>query len=248
MNNLLIFPCLASTNTHTRELLQNASLEEGTIVWAREQTAGRGFGSNKWESEAGKNITLSVLLKPHFLAPHDQFWLTKVLSLALRDLVKDLIGTAGATTIKWPNDIYVDHRKIAGILVENSIMGDQIRESICGIGFNVNQEIFCSDAPNPVSLAMITQKQYDLNEIVMLISKNLNHWYRRLQESSWELINLAYHNSLYRINTPAGFVHDNQPFTGTIRGTDSFGHLQIELTDGQIRNFDFKEVSFEIQH
>jgi BirA family transcriptional regulator, biotin operon repressor / biotin---[acetyl-CoA-carboxylase] ligase len=245
-NKILEYTRLSSTNKKVRDLNQQQVLEEGTIVAAFEQYAGKGYGSNSWESAAGENLTVSYLLRPGFLPPHQQFWLTRIVSLALRDTVSNYVLPHHKVSIKWPNDIYVDDKKIAGILIENNILGETIRESICGIGLNINQRLFESDAPNPVSLHQLTGEHYNIYEILSDLSRNINHWYEQLFFGKFAHIEDQYRMSLYRLDTESAFQHENTKFTGFLKGTDQYGRLLIETREGTINAFDFKEISFII--
>lgn len=241
---VLEFEQLASTNDKAKELLKEQEVSEGTIIKAIHQFAGRGYASNTWESAPGKNVTASWILKPDFMAPHHQFRLTQMLSLALKNTVDHWLGSGFVTTIKWPNDIYLDNRKIAGILVENSIMTDKIKHAVCGIGLNVNQEIFVSDAPNPVSMHQATGKEFPVDEIISTLSEKISYWYNCLRTEKNTFVLDAYHNALFRRNTKAKFFAGEDRFEGIITGTDSWGRLIIETARGETRLFDFKEVGF----
>lgn len=241
---ILSFERLDSTNSKARELIREQYLPEGTIIKAHAQEAGRGYSSNSWESAPGKNITASWILRPEFLEPQLQFRLTQILSLALKETVAGLLPPNHSITIKWPNDIYVGNQKIAGILVENTIMGAKIKEAICGIGLNVNQVQFLSDAPNPVSLKILTHKDYDINELIVVVSEKINYWYSCLQTQQFKKIDTAYHASLFRLKQICAFESEGKFFKGTIAGTDPYGRLQIKTSDGKTEIFDFKEVKF----
>lgn len=145
-----------STNTLMSQQL--GSLAGGTVILARSQSAGRGQRGNTWEAEPGKNVTMSLLLRQLPVGPRRQFAVSEAVALAVADTVEDLLGGAGGAgvAVKWPNDIYVGDLKIAGILIECGIMGDTMTHAIAGIGLNVNQTVFRSDAPNPVSVAQLT--------------------------------------------------------------------------------------------
>jgi len=145
--NIITVESVASTNSYLKELAHSRTLDEGTVIVTRNQTAGKGQQGNAWESEAGKNITCSILLYPSFLPVQHFFLLSEVISLGVKET---LDAYTDGITIKWPNDIYYCERKIAGILIENEITGSNISMSVAGIGVNVNQEQFLSDAPNPV--------------------------------------------------------------------------------------------------
>ncbi|WP_301748249.1 biotin--[acetyl-CoA-carboxylase] ligase [uncultured Duncaniella sp.] len=144
-----------STSSHLAGIAEGCA--HGTAVMARVQTAGRGQRGNSWEAEPGMNITLSLLLRPEGLEPARQFIISQAVSLAIVEMLDNFIG-ADAVSIKWPNDIYVNDSKIAGILIENVISGSAISRSIVGVGLNVNQTEFLSDAPNPVSLKQLLPK------------------------------------------------------------------------------------------
>lgn len=241
---VLEYHSIDSTNTKAKELLRKGEISEGTAIMAFHQYAGKGYAQNSWESNPGENLTVSFVLQPTFIAPQYQFWLTRILSLALRDTVNFYLKAQQPVTIKWPNDIYVADKKIAGILVENSIMGDIFKDSICGIGLNVNQTVFLSGAPNPVSLKQISGINYDTKEILDRIAGSISHWYTLLREEQWSTIDKEYLQSLYRLNALATFRAGDKQFQGTIQGTDQYGRLQIKTTEGSLELFDFKEISF----
>lgn len=238
------FERVDSTNKKTKELLQNNNLMEGTFVLAYDQYAGKGYAKNTWESEPGKNITGSLILKPCFLEPSKQFLLTKILSLGIKDSISNIIDHKEKVYIKWPNDIYINDNKVAGILVENTILGNTIQNSICGLGININQIVFKSDAPNPVSLKMITKTDIRIADVVGSISQTLQHWYDLLKAGKTDSIDHAYHHSLYQLNVSARYKTPTFSFTGSIKGTDDYGRLLIENEEGIMQVFDFKEVSF----
>ncbi len=242
-SQIIEYHSINSTNTKARELLRKGEIFEGAIVVAYEQYAGKGYAQNLWESSPGKNLTVSFVLQPAFLSPQYQFWLTRVLSLALRDTINFYLNPLPPVTIKWPNDIYVANKKIAGILVENSILGDKFKDSICGIGLNVNQTVFLSDAPNPVSLKQLSGVEYDTKEILSRMAGFITHWYTLLRNEQWSMIEREYLQSLYLLHTEAAFRTGDKLFKGSIQGTDQYGRLQIR-TAGSLKLFDFKEISF----
>jgi BirA family transcriptional regulator, biotin operon repressor / biotin---[acetyl-CoA-carboxylase] ligase len=239
--DLLIFPSLDSTNDFCRKLLNSQDLQEGTVVWAHHQSKGRGLAGSAWESEEGQNLTFSVILHPFFLKPSDQFYLSMVTSLGITgflDEFKDNIR------IKWPNDIYYDKSKIAGILIENSIMENIITDSIVGIGININQTAFGSHIPNPVSLKLVTGKHHPLKARLESLCEKINHWYFLLKQGKKAEIRNRYTEQLYRLNEKIPFRHNDKVFTGTVRGVDGFGRMALELEDGNTSYFNLKEVEF----
>ncbi len=240
------FEKLDSTNKSLQQILDKEKAIEGFVVCAKEQLAGRGHGKNHWESEAGKNLTFSVLLKPSFISTEKQFLLTQIVSLAIVDLIKEIIPEE-KTTIKWPNDIYIGNRKVAGILIQNFIKGQNIDYSIVGIGLNVNQEHFLSDAPNPVSLIQLTNNALALDD---LLGKLLMH-IKTIYEQSASLIyrdeiNNRYLSHLFRYRKPAVFKEKNLQFQATILGIGEFGQLILQLENGVEKQYAFKEVEFII--
>jgi len=144
------FDALPSTNILANEWLVENKVVEGTVILTHDQYAGKGQATNKWESAPHKNLTFSVILLPKFLLARKQFLLNQVVSLSVFDTLKEYIGEGLA--IKWPNDIYVFNKKITGILIQNNLRGSTLQSSIVGIGLNVNQKQFISDAPNPTSI------------------------------------------------------------------------------------------------
>ena len=150
-----------STNSYLRELIMREKEQpEGTVVITDYQTAGRGQKGNSWESERGKNLTFSILLHPNHIPPGKQFILSQLISIAIVGVLKEYDRHF---TIKWPNDIYWKEKKIAGMLIEVDLTGSSLSNAIIGIGININQRHFKSDAPNPVSLTQITGKEHNLS-------------------------------------------------------------------------------------
>lgn len=230
-----------STNTLAIELLKKQELPEGTIIWADEQTEGRGQRGNSWESEAGKNLTFSVILYPHFLHVEEQFQLSKVTSLAMVDFLSTLVDH---TTIKWPNDIYVDNDKIAGILIENSIIGSDFEYIIIGIGLNINQMKFLSNASNPTSLRVLTGTVFNLEEIFYSLCNSLEKRYNQLIDYETDLLNREYLSHLFRYNKLFPYQHGQEIFSAKITGIDPFGAIILETENEEIRKFGFREVEY----
>ncbi len=238
------YSTLSSSNAKAKELLHEAEIMEGTLIRTDEQVAGRGYASNIWESQAHKNITASYILKPSFLSPDKQFWITKVLSLGVKETVSFFLPLTKKVTIKWPNDIYVGEKKIAGILVENSLLSNTITQSIAGIGLNVNQQQFFTKAPNPTSIKIESNKEADIDYCFQILSFHLEKWYNLLKSESYEIIENEYLDNLFRYKMPASFMVDKKKFEATIVGIDPHGRLKLQLPHGAISYYDFKEVRF----
>ncbi len=238
----ITFKQLDSTNETAMKIVYQDKAVEGDVIVSEFQTAGKGNANNSWESEPGKNLTFSLILKPERIEPSKQFLLTVIVSLALKQLVESILQNR-VVKIKWPNDIYVGNKKIAGILIQNIIFGNSIKYSIIGIGLNVNQKRFVSNAPNPVSLIHFTKKKYDLNILLSNILDKISYFYENISNRDNYFISM-YENTLYKFNEQALYKAGNKIFSGSIVGVSDFGRLQIKTERGNIEEFDFKEVKF----
>ncbi|WP_282015077.1 biotin--[acetyl-CoA-carboxylase] ligase [Marinifilum flexuosum] len=229
-----------STNNFALELIKSANPAAGTVVLTLNQTKGRGQQTNSWESESGKNLTISIILRPEFLPIPDQFHISMVISLGVYDYLKEYLDDV---LIKWPNDIYVGDKKIAGILIEHSIMGSVLSTSVCGIGLNINQRKFVSDAPNPISLSNCTNQEYDLEtELSNLLGKIENRYFQ-LEDGDKKQLEKDYLDTLYWMNETHTYEDKNGVFKGKIVGITEWGQLRI-VVEGEERIYNFKEVSF----
>ena len=230
-----------STNNYAATELLTKSLNEGTVVAAGCQHAGRGQWQAKWESEPGLNLTFSIVLFPVWLDLNRQFSLSQAISLGVADYLSQNIQDV---TVKWPNDIYVNDKKIAGILIETAIMGDKFSHAIAGIGLNVNQEIFVSDAPNPVSMKTLTGECHDLDSTLHNLCQKLDQRYRQLVGGKIETIHSDYQKLLYKRGIWAKYSAQEEEFEGRIASVESDGRVLIETRDGEELGFYFKEVAF----
>ncbi len=232
---------LDSTNSYALQLLKDSNPSGGTVVMALNQTEGRGQQTNAWESESGKNLTISLILRPKFIEAQNQFQVSMLISLGVSDYLK---AYTEEVSIKWPNDIYVGDKKIAGILIEQSIMGAHLSHSVCGIGVNINQGKFISDAPNPVSLHMLTRENYQLEDELEKLLAAFEKRYFQLMNKGGKELESDYLASLYWMNEEHTFLDEDGEFTGKIVGISEFGQLLVEDEDKDIRTFNFKEISF----
>lgn len=239
-----------STNTLLKELI--AKGQEPKYIYAGYQTAGRGQKGNGWESEADKNLLCSILIDiSHLSLAVSPFYLNVAVSVAVHRLLsQQLIAKSQQLAIKWPNDIYWKDKKIAGILIENTIFGSELKYSIAGIGLNVNQTEFKSDAPNPVSLKQITGKEYDLDELMRSLYDEVQ---KTLDENVWE----AYKAHLYRREGTWPFVErevslrpsrmllekPENAFVASIEDITPQGELVLR-TDNGVKKYHFKEIQF----
>lgn len=232
-----------STNNYANRQIRERSVSEGTVFLAYDQTAGRGQQKNSWESAPGENLVFSIVLAPEFLEIRDQFMLSKVVTLGIYSALNKYVVEL---KIKWPNDIYAGNKKLGGILIENSIMNGLLRNSIVGIGINVNQEVFYSNAPNPVSLKMLTKEHFDCDSVLNEILSGVDRYYKLLQNEEFAIVNREFESVLFRINQMHSYRTDNEVFQGEILGVNEIGQLIIRKADGQVLEFHFKEVEFLI--
>lgn len=239
--NIIPVESIDSTNSYLKELVHKQVLEEGTVIVTGNQTKGRGQRGNAWESEAGKNITCSILLYPSFLSIHRYFLLSEAIGLGVKEM---LDAYTGGITLKWPNDVYHGDRKIAGILIENELTGNQFNLSVAGIGVNINQEHFLSNAPNPVSLKQITGRERDTEMLLKELVQHILYRYERLKDGDTETLIRMYHNALYR---KTGFhrYEDNEGiFYACIDRVSDDGFLHLITDKNEERCYAFKNVRF----
>ncbi len=241
--NIIVLNEVGSTNNYANQLIVSKQAEEGTVVLAYHQNSGKGQRGNSWESEAGKNVLMSIVLYPVFLPAEKQFLISKIVSLALAGFLRKELNDV---SIKWPNDLYVGNKKIAGILIENAIKGRNLFSSVVGIGLNINQEKFISDAPNPVSLKQLTGRTFDIEKVANKIAGLVLEGYEKLKNENTDEINSAYLENLFRRNVWSKFRKEETEFEARIAGIGEFGQLQLEDRNGKISEFMFKEVEFVI--
>ena len=237
--NLVFVPECHSTNTLALEISNLPTFIDGTVVITNNQHAGRGQRGNTWLAEPGKNLTLSIILKPVFLMVKDQFFLNIITSLAVRDVLRD--QSAANVQIKWPNDILIGEKKICGILVENQIQGLQVSKTIVGIGLNVNQTQF--ELPAATSLINETGNSSELETLLHGLLNHFEAYYLQLKNGYRQRLKDEYLSSLYRMDAVHDFTTDGQTFKGRITGIDEMGRLQLETERG-VRTYGFKEIAY----
>jgi len=220
----------------TNRWLREQGGEENVVVWADYQTAGRGCGTNHWESERGKNLTFSMLLHPHDVPAQKQFHISMAISLAL---CKALGQHIGDLSIKWPNDIYWRDGKIGGILIEVTLLGNKVKDCIIGIGLNINQRVFRSDAPNPVSMWQICEQETDCEQLLQEILQAFQEYMGKSNKDE-------YQSMLYRRKGFHPYADKDGAFMAEIIDVEDDGHLLLRDDNGQLRRYAFKEVTFVI--
>ncbi|WP_299123869.1 biotin--[acetyl-CoA-carboxylase] ligase [uncultured Tenacibaculum sp.] len=232
-----------STNSFLKEMAENSTVEDFTVVVAKNQTSGRGQMNAKWEVESGKSLTFSVFCRFEDLLIINQKSLSYSVALSVFEVLNRL--KLAKLSVKWPNDIMSGNKKVSGILIENFLKGTRINSSIIGIGINVNQDAFSIDLPNASSLKIILNKEFNLDLLLNEVILSLQQKIEILKRKEYSFLEKEYLKVLYKKNVPSMFRNkQNILFMGKIIGVSSVGKLQIELENETVKEFDLKEVSF----
>ncbi len=250
---LLHLPSVDSTNNYAKDFLAKSSPIDGTVILADEQVAGRGQSGTIWLADANKNLTFSIIYHTSFLRATEQFYLNMAVSLGIWSMVDSqwsaedkfklsTIDYRPSTKIKWPNDIYADDKKIAGILIENTISGMNLKYSVIGIGLNVNQENFPKEI-NATSFKTLLGKDADKNILLDTVLASIEKYFLLLKERKFDRLKKEYIENLFRYNIVSKYKKGEEIFEGSIINIDEIGNLMLETTAG-IQKFGFKEISF----
>ena len=241
--NRLAFPELDSTNQYALELLSKIKPSEGTVISADFQHQGRGQIGSGWHSAPHQNLLFSCILYPHFLPVRHQFQLSQAVALAICETVQYFVQAE--VKIKWPNDIYIQDKKVAGILIQNALHGKQILNSVIGVGLNVLQKTFPEVLPNPTALAHWTDQALDLEAVLSVACSNLEKWYLQLKRHQSAFIQQCYQEQMYHFAVPVLFQREGEEdsFSGKIVGTTEAGKLMVESSAG-LQTFAPKELRF----
>ena len=234
-----------STNAYAKEILKKfPEIDEGTSVVAGFQTSGLGQDFNNWESHKEQNILLSTILHPEFLYPDQLFYLNISIALAIYDFVESY--HIKDVKIKWPNDIYIRDKKVAGILIHNDLEFNHVRNSIIGIGININQDTFNAEIPNPISFKNILKIESDLNLCLEGLLDCIQNRYEILKKKEFENLYSEYHNALFLLGQESVFLDNNkgEEFQGIIDGVRSDGRIRI-ITPQGYRFFEFREIKYK---
>jgi len=244
--NLLFLHEVESTNTYAMNLLRNVNPIEGTVVYTDKQTKGKGQRGAAWASKIGQNITASIILKPQFLGLNKTFYLSKISALAVYDVLTDILPIGQYDIkIKWPNDILVNRKKIAGILIENSFLNNHVQYSVIGVGFNVNQDSFDEFERGAVSLKILIKNESDRSKVLQVLCQKLEKWYLKLKEQKFNQVNEAYKSVLFGFDELFPFEDlTGNSFTAKITGVSEEGKLILETKDSILKEFDIKELKF----
>lgn len=232
-----------STNSYAAGLLRNSKVTEGTVILAVHQTHGKGQGGNRWISEAGANLLFSVILRPDFMLAERQFFLSMCVSNAIHDFIGPLVPAA---KIKWPNDILVNDKKVAGILIENTILDRNLHTSIVGIGLNVNQKKFPPDLQNPTSLRIAAGKEFDLSDSLNALLKSMQTHINRLYRNEFAAVKTSYLNNLWGLNEWIVYKEASGTFEGRIADIAESGELMVRHRTGTLKAYGFKEIIFPL--
>jgi BirA family transcriptional regulator, biotin operon repressor / biotin---[acetyl-CoA-carboxylase] ligase len=245
-----------STNTYASHVVGNTGLEDGAVIWAHEQFAGRGQHDHGWNSEAGKNLTFTVCLKPGFLAPDQQFQLNKAICLGVLDFIRTFPFPVSRIPhpvssipdpfpcIKWPNDIYIGEQKMGGILIENRIMGSSLETSFAGIGLNINQTRFAPDIPNPVSLIHLLRHETMLKDALLTLCGFLDKRYQELKNADMAGLDDEFNQNLLGFGEWRTYLREGDEMEGKIRGVDNTGRLMIEHRNGDTLCLNHGEITY----
>lgn len=240
MKNSFYIKQTSSTNALSWEMNREKSLPEGLVLYTDFQSAGKGQPGNAWESSKGMNLLFSMMLHPVQVPMDELFLISQLVSIAIK---KALDEYSLNIAVKWPNDIYWNDKKLAGILIENSLQGNKIMSVVIGIGLNVNQKLFLSNAPNPVSLIQITGKRQNRKQLLQQICQNIMGLYYEMDK---EKIRKIYTESLYRKSGFYSYEANNETFQAKIKEVQPDGMLELETEKGELKSFYFKEVQFII--
>lgn len=237
---------IGSTNTYLRELNGGDPAYDYEVAVADFQTAGRGQKGNTWESEQGKNLLFSILAHPKGIKVQEQFYISEAIALAVSDAVIAAAGPdyAAGFSVKWSNDIYYKDFKMAGILIENTLQGSSILDTVVGVGLDVNQEVFVSDAPNPISLKNITGRDYDRDALLDDIIARFIGYMELDTPSQRAGVDELYRSRLYRRQGYYKYRDENGVFEACIEGIRPDGCLMLQTRSGEHRTYEFKQVQF----
>lgn len=240
--NRVFLPETNSTNSYAIELLKNVNAIEGTVVYTHNQTQGKGQRGNVWISTPEENATFSLILKPNFLKSNNAFVLSKITALAMYDVLTEILNESQFDIkIKWPNDILVNRKKIAGILIENSL-SDVVQWSVVGIGLNVNQQDF-GDLNHATSVSLLTGKSCKVESVIDKVFIHFEKWYLRLKKGHLPSIDDQYKRHLFGIQELNLYESGGKQFKAKVKGVNENGMLLLETQNEGTRTFDLKDVT-----
>ena len=229
-----------STNAYLKAMASVNLPKDYTVVVANQQTEGRGQMGSKWQTESGKNLTASVFRKLEGFNIGDQFYISMAVSLAIINALR--LFQIPQLHIKWPNDILSANKKLCGILIENVIKNNRFQGSIIGFGLNVNQKQF-DNLPQAASMSLLSGVVYDKDEVLSVILKQMQHYFKHLEDHNYVELKAEYESLLFRKDKPSTFmIADEETFSGIIKGVTENGKLSVWTEDEIIKTFDLKEI------
>jgi len=237
---------LGSTNAYAEKMIASGVAGSPFCVVADRQTSGKGRGNNQWDSEAGENLTFSIVCFPEFLRAEKQFYLNKAVALSVYEFISNL-ATQKDVAIKWPNDIYIGSKKVAGTLFQTAVQGAIMKNVIIGIGININQEKFPENLPNPTSVFIETSTKTELVPALNQYLDIFEKYYGWLEEKRFEDIHNHYIKKLYRFGQRSLFEFDKKPIQATICGVDEYGWLQLLTDEGVVLSGEMDKVKMIIE-
>ena len=244
-NTIVRLPIVASTNEFAAQLLKTSSPLDGTVIIADTQLKGKGQIGNTWISEPFKNLTLSIILFPKNMQAERQFKLTQIVSLAIVDFIEQKLSPENIVSIKWPNDIFVNDKKIAGVLIENSLRGNEISSSVIGIGININQENFGVINERTTSLKKCEHKDFDLQICLDDLCTAIEARYMQFLNKNNSVIESEYLQKLFQLNERKKYEVNEKIVEAKIIGVNKEGKLLLESIDNTaIVEYDLKEIKF----
>jgi BirA family biotin operon repressor/biotin-[acetyl-CoA-carboxylase] ligase len=230
-----------STNSYLRKLYSESDVNDYTVVSAKFQTEGRGQMGTLWNSESSKNLTISVFKDVSALFIEHPFYISIATSLAIIRTLQSF--SMPRLSIKWPNDILSEDKKLCGILIENVIKQNSLNASIIGIGLNVNQITF-KNLPKASSLKLLSGNNFNLDEVMFTIIKFLKYYFMLLRNEEYDFVKSEYESYLFRKNKPSTFKNtEGSLFTGIIKNISQAGSLQVLLEDDILKEFELKEIT-----
>ncbi len=231
-----------STNNYLIEKSKRERVFEGKVVFAHFQTNGKGQRASTWESSPGENLMCSIFALPNFLSGDNFFLLSKAIAIAIKEVVEEICIT-DSVEVKWPNDIYVNRKKIGGILIENQFKGNSVKQAVIGLGLNVNQTNF--ENSNATSLRLLTSNQFKVKQILNSILQRFEYYYLNLKWSKPQELEENYLASLMNYKQIGEYLIENNSIQGTIKNVLNNGLLEMEINH-KLESFQFKEIQFKL--
>jgi BirA family biotin operon repressor/biotin-[acetyl-CoA-carboxylase] ligase len=233
-----------STNEYANSLLSKSNPNDNIAIYSFNQSKGKGQIGRTWYTGDGNNLALSFIIRLNNFKPEYAQYLSMWLANVVRRFCAQLLPDH-SVKVKWPNDIYVNDLKLSGLLIQSSIMGSLVKNSILGIGLNVNETDFPTELPNPVSLIQLKDQKWELMDLVWQLSSFISNRFYELSNSNFSFIKDEYLKHLYLKDQWHNFTRssDKVSFEGKITGLDVHGNLKIE-SEGNIETFKFREIIF----